>query len=60
MTSRTTAEPEPPAHIKLRKLARDVEKLGVVGKSDPESICMMKWSIAQSMRRIARELEGAR
>ena len=51
---------EPPAHERLRKLAREVEQLGTSGRLDPEQIVVAKLSIAQDMRRLAGELEAGR
>ncbi len=41
---------------RLRELARKVERLGVSGRTDPESIVLGKLSIAGELRRLAREL----
>ena len=59
MTGRPTPrarqlEPGPPD--KLRALARRVERLGTVGRFDPESVLLEKASVAHALRVLAREL----
>jgi hypothetical protein len=41
---------------RLHELARKVERLGVSGRTDPESIVLGKLSIAGELRRLAREI----
>lgn len=41
---------------KLRALARQVERLGVGGRTDPEAITIAKLTVAHEMRQLAREI----
>jgi hypothetical protein len=50
-------EPSPPD--KPRALARRVERLGTVGRFDPESVLLEKASVAHALRVLARELARA-
>ena len=45
---------------RLRRLAREVERLGTSGRLDPEQIVVAKLSIARDMRRLVGELEAWR
>ena len=42
----------------LHRLAREVERLGVSGRTDPETILVTKYGIAGELRRLARALWG--
>lgn len=42
---------------RLHDLARQVERLGVSGRTDPETIVLGKLTIARDIRRIAKELD---
>lgn len=55
---RTAVEPEPSASDRLRVLARAVERLGVSGRTDPETIVLTKLTIARDLRRLALELRS--
>lgn len=59
MTATLTARrPEPSTTSqRLRDLARQVERLAVGGRTDPETIVLGKLTIARDIRRIAREIE---
>lgn len=50
--------PAPTPPQRLRELARAVERLAVSGRLDPEQVWIAKATLAQQMRRLARELEG--
>ena len=41
---------------RLLRLAREVERLAVGGRTDPETILLAKYGIAGELRRLAREL----
>ena len=40
----------------LHRLAREVERLAVGGRTDPETIVLAKYGIAGELRRLAREI----
>ena len=44
---------------RLRRLAREVERLCTSGRLDPEQILISKLDIARAIRRLAGELEAA-
>jgi hypothetical protein len=50
--------PEPAPSARLRVLARRVERLGTVGRFDPERTLLEKDAIAQALRRMAVEFEA--
>ena len=61
--SQATSPPRTAAVLspdRLRTLARAVERLGVAGRTDPETIVVTKLSVARGMREPARELESCR
>ena len=49
---------EPAPSDRVRVLARRIERLAVAGRVDPESIVIEKLAVAQSLRRLAVELEA--
>jgi hypothetical protein len=55
MSCRREVLPDTPAD-RLRRLARYVEKLGVCGRTTPESVLVQKMMVARAMRALAREL----
>lgn len=42
---------------RLHDLAHQVERLGVGGRTDPETVVLGKLTIARDLRRIAKELD---
>jgi hypothetical protein len=50
--------PDASASERLRQLARRVRRLGVSGRTDPESVLVEKDEIAHRLNGIARELDG--
>jgi hypothetical protein len=54
-----TQRPAPaPRHAdRLRELAYRVRKLGICGRTTPESVLVEKEQVAVELRRLARELE---
>ena len=62
MTAAATARrqdvlPDNTPAARLRRLARQVERLGITGKTTPESVLVQKMTVAHAMRRLARELQ---
>ena len=53
-------QPELPAHVRLLRLARQVERLGTSGRTDPETVVLSKLGIAAELRRLAAAMEVAR
>src|SRR4051794_3968749 len=56
---RGQASPRPDAMApsdQLHRLAREVERLAVGGRTDPETILLAKYGIAGELRRLAREI----
>jgi hypothetical protein len=49
--------PSPTRADRLRDLARRVERLGVAGRTDPESVTINKLTVASELRTLARDLE---
>lgn len=41
---------------RLHRIARGIERLGVSGRTDPETITIAKLTLARDARKIAREL----
>lgn len=56
-SDRTVAAPEPSPSAQLVELARDVERLGVSGRTDPEQTVLAKHTIARALRRIAARID---
>ena len=60
--TRAAAKPEPMPHHeptaseRLHVLARAVERLGVSGRTDPETVLIAKMTIAGALRAIAAEM----
>ncbi len=59
VTTAPRRQPEPTPPERLRQLASRVARLGVSGRTDPETITLEKLTLAQQMRRLAAELERA-
>ena len=58
MSANCARAAEPAPSDRLRVLARRIERLAVAGRVDPESIVIEKLAVAQSLRRLAVELEA--
>lgn len=54
-----SADPPPPPHVRLRDLARRLERLSIAGRLDPERLLIEKSTLVQQLRRLAKELETA-
>jgi hypothetical protein len=53
---RPGATPLPTHSDRLHELARRVERLGVAGRTDPETIVLGKLTIASELRELARTI----
>lgn len=52
-------QPEPTPPERLRQLATRVARLGVSGRTDPESVVVEKLELAAELRAMARAMEAA-
>jgi hypothetical protein len=53
---RHDATPLPTHSDRLHELARRVERLGIAGRTDPETIVLGKFTIAGELRELARAI----
>jgi len=60
MTYVETAKPSEPYSERLKRLSRDVRRIGCGYRTDPESIAIQKSNIARELAELARQLEGGR